>query len=171
MSVLFALLFTVLFGLFIGWGIHWTLHQKWSGRLYRAHMNHHFIQYPPNDLTSPTYRYAGKDDAAFVFVPLLALIILPLGYLFYRLGASLIPLLVGFLIVTLIGVAHDLVHADFHLDKPRLGRFKWFQRLRALHFYHHHNLKKNLGILVMTWDRLLGSFYDPTNSRKKKDVE
>jgi sterol desaturase/sphingolipid hydroxylase (fatty acid hydroxylase superfamily) len=62
---------------------------------------------------------------------------------------------------TVVVVLHDQAHTAFHLKGTPWNRFAWFQRLRALHFYHHRNMRKNMGTMSFVWDRVPGTFRKP----------
>lgn len=160
-ALIAALLGTIGIGTLVGWFVHWLMHQSWSGKLYRSHMTHHLKRYPPKDLLSDVYRDAGEDDGAFIFFPAITLIVGLLGSGLYVLGVS--PWVLGCvaLLSTFIGVGHDRLHTEFHLTGTWFARFAWFRTLRTLHFYHHRNLKKNLGIVWFFWDRLLSTYRRP----------
>lgn len=161
MYVVLALLATLTLGTLIGWFIHWMMHQNWSGRLYKSHMTHHLNRYPPKDLLSEEYRDAGSDSGLFVFVPIITIGLAPVGILLYFLGVPWTSLLATGTCLSLVGVAHDVIHTAFHIRGSWLERFKWFRVLRARHFLHHRNMRKNLGILFYGWDHVLRTWRSP----------
>lgn len=152
---------TFLYGTLAGWVVHWALHQRWSGLIHVAHMNHHLKQYPPSDLLSDRYRSPGKDNGLLFFTPAIVLAFACFIAVLHVLGIS-VPLLVWVCLEALVlGVAHDSLHTLMHLRSTRLLRFRWFRSMVALHFYHHINMRKNLGIYWFGWDRVLGTFRFP----------
>lgn len=161
LAVLLALGATVTVGTFIGWFIHWAMHERWSGKLHRAHMTHHLKLYPHSDLLSDTYRDAGADNGLLVFTPGIALVVGVFGIVLFCFGVPVIGLIAAVILSILVGAANDLLHTSFHLRGSRLQRFGWFRTLRSLHFYHHRNMKKNLGIIWFGWDRLFKTFRSP----------
>lgn len=160
---------TLLYGTLIGYVTHWVLHQSWAGRVYRAHMSHHLRQYPPRDLMSTTYRSAGKDDGLRAFTPVLAG---GIGLWLLALWLLGVPWWAVALVViesAAVGWLHDYVHDGFHLEGFWMTRFAWFRNLRSLHWLHHWNMRKNLGILWFGWDRVFRTFREthrrPSNGR------
>lgn len=158
MGALIALIGTLAVGTLVGWFIHWLMHQRWTGRMHRSHMTHHLKLYPHQDLLSDQYRDAGTDNGIFLFAPGITLTVLIFGGVLYLLGISLMSLAIIVGVSTIVGVLHDQVHTAFHLNETVWNRSAWFRRLRALHFYHHRNMRKNLGIMSFVWDRILGTF-------------
>lgn len=157
-AAVIATVTTFLFGTLMGWLIHWVLHQRWSGPLYRSHMAHHLKHYPPKKLLSETYRNAGKDDALFVFAPILGV---AFGWWCLVLSQFHVAWWVHVIVIgqgLLIGALHDYTHMAFHLEGNWLHQFKWFKKLQTLHFMHHWNVRKNLGIVWFGWDRLFKTF-------------
>ena len=155
---------TFLYGTLIGWLVHWVLHQRWSGVLYRAHLTHHTL-YPPANLTSDRYRTSGKDDGVFFFTPAIVLAFAAFVGVLHVLGISW-PMLVWVCFEALVlGVAHDWLHAKFHMTETRFLGLRWFRGLRALHFYHHRDTRLNLGIFFFGWDRVLRTFRFPPTRR------
>jgi sterol desaturase/sphingolipid hydroxylase (fatty acid hydroxylase superfamily) len=158
-AVLLAILGTFLYGTLAGWVAHWVVHQRWAGRLYRSHMNHHLKQYPPNDLLSEKYRWAGKDDTTIIFIPPITLFFLLYGALLWQLGVPWIVFPVILVEAILVGALHDWIHIASHIQCHWLLRYRWFQRLRALHFIHHAgDMRKNMGIIWFGWDRVFGTY-------------
>ena len=156
-AVVFGTITTFLYGTLVGWLIHRALHHRWTGPLYRSHMNHHTKQYPPGDLKSESYRSAGREDSAFVFAPILALAFAFFVYGLVRLNVGT-GLIVFVLVEALvIGLLHDWVHTQFHLTKPAFNR-DWFRRLQELHFTHHRRMTHNFGIFWFGWDKLFGTY-------------
>jgi len=149
---------TFLYGTLIGWVVHWMIHQRWAGPLYRSHSNHHLKQYPPSDLVSERYRDAGKDSSLFVFLPAItvAFLIWCLGA--YLLGASVAVLVMMVVEAAVIGWLHDYLHGQFHLKDSWTLRYDCLKQLRVWHWYHHRNMKRNLGIVWFGWDRVFRTF-------------
>lgn len=144
-------------GTLAGHGIHWWLHQPRAGSLYRSHLEHHRL-YPPGDLRGAAYRSAGADTSTWRFVmPLAGLVALfAQGMIWLGMGGPEVLALV--VAAAGVGFAHDFVHDAFHVEGHWLERSPMFLRLRALHDLHHGDVRANLGILFLGWDRLLGSF-------------
>lgn len=158
-----SIVLSVLLGSLAGYAIHWVMHRPWSGPLYRSHMDHHQVRYPPNDLYSVgKYRSSGSASGWLTFTPLVMLAgIGILALLNLGLHVERWVQLVVVALVALVGWAHGYVHDAFHVSDHWLGRFASFQRLRLLHEPHHFNMRKNLGILWFGWDRLFRTFERP----------
>lgn len=155
---LVVFIFTFAFLTWLGYAIHWAFHQKWSGIFYRKHFNHHFLQYPPTDLLSDTYRSPGKDNSVFLFAICFAPFVLTALLLTIF---QVIPLGIGIMVfieMAIIGFANDSLHDAFHIRKTFWSKFWFFKRLRRLHFLHHLDTQKNFGIFSFTWDRIFGSY-------------
>lgn len=149
---------------FLGYIVHWAIHQKWSGLFYRAHCNHHELQYPAfpaYKFLSDTYRDAGKDNTVYYFILLFLpiLSIFPLlsffGYLPIWMSISII------LEMLLIGQLHNYLHDQIHLSKPKLD-IKYINKLRYIHYIHHeshhYNHIYNFGIFYFIWDKLFKTY-------------
>lgn len=142
----------------IGHWVHLLLHQPFMRWFYRAHLQHHVL-YPHGDVTSERYRKASWfNSGPFLFTPPFLFIIIVFGGL--ALLANISPWFVADVAAGLIafGLVNDLIHDSFHLDSCWLQRYAWYERLRGLHFVHHKNPKRNLGIATLVWDRTLGTF-------------
>lgn len=156
--IFLTLIFSFFLTTLLGYVAHWILHQPWSGRLYQAHLTHHQTLYPISDFYSDTYRKAGSDDSGKFFILLFSpilLLILGLGWL------GVVPLWVSVLVVIemgIVGYMHDYLHEKTHLIKTRWKQFGWFQEWTKLHFTHHIDTGKNLGIFNFWVDRIMGTF-------------
>jgi hypothetical protein len=146
---------------FFGHVVHWLLHQRWTGIMHRAHMEHHLELYPPGHLTSDKYKAAKwYHRGPLLFTPPLIIILGAAGGLLWWAGAPhwvvwvLGACLVGF------GLVNDYFHDSFHVRKHRLNRYKWYKRLRRIHFVHHHQMGKNFGIFWFGWDQIFGTISD-----------
>ena len=158
MVYLLVLMLTFIFLTFLGWLIHWSFHQSWSGVFYRKHYSHHFRQYPPMDLISDQYRSSGKDNSVWLFAICFSPII---GTALLLTIFGILPLLLGIMILIEMGVIaflNDNLHDAFHLRKSFWMRFSYFERLRELHYLHHHNTQKNFGIFNFWFDRIFGTY-------------
>lgn len=153
-----VLILVFMFLTFMGFAIHWSFHQKWSGIFYRKHYNHHFLQYPADDLLSDTYRHSGKDNSVVLFGICFSPIVLTAVLLTIF---GVIPMFLGVMILIemgIIGFLNDNLHDAFHLNKSFWMRFKYFERLRQLHFLHHYNTQSNFGIFSFVWDRFFRTY-------------
>ncbi|SRR5258708_11303261 len=153
-----AAIFTLILFTFLGYSFHWMFHQRWSGRFYTAHYNHHHIQYPINNFSSDSYRYSGKDSTVWLFglcfapiiAGMIAITVLHVVSLF--LGLSIL------VEMAFIGWLNNSLHDNFHLTKSFWQRFWFFDKLVSRHKQHHINTNTNLGIFSFVWDKILGTF-------------
>lgn len=157
-DIALALALTLLAGTLVGHVLHWCLHQRWSRSFYRSHMVHHLKCYPPGDLRSAAYRSAGTSNSAVLFAVPIAVLLALVSWAMIAAGASPSSIAAVLGSAALVGFAHDYVHDAFHIEMHWLERAPGFLRLRAYHDAHHLDLRRNLGILWLGWDRLFGSF-------------
>ena len=122
--------------------------------MYRAHMTHHLIKYPPYDLTSDTYKGAGKDNTLFFFAPIILFVLfVTTGVCYAGLISTLHAALICAEILT-ISVVHEYIHTSFHLHKTNWKHLPGYSKMRLMHFKHHYNLKRNFGIIDFSWDAI-----------------
>lgn len=143
---------------FFGHWSHYMLHQPWSGKLYKAHMTHHFKLYPPEDYVSDVYRDPGKDNTVYIFLALSSpLFLIPIGL--YLLGwISLGIFILAIIEMLFIGYLHDRIHDAFHIRKNIWRYLPWFRKWDELHYTHHINVQSNFGIFTFHWDKLFGTY-------------
>lgn len=145
---------------FLGYAFHMMFHKPWSGRFYQAHMNHHLKQYPPSNFTSEGYRDSGKDNTVYLFILVFSPFVLTV------LGLALAHVISIFLGVSVIiemiaiGWLNNSIHDSSHLKNTFWHKFKFFDRLIRLHYYHHVNMGTNYGIFSFTWDKIFGTYKD-----------
>jgi sterol desaturase/sphingolipid hydroxylase (fatty acid hydroxylase superfamily) len=155
MSIVLVLVLGFFFFEGAGYLIHRLMHARWSGPLWRSHMAHHLKLYPPKFTLSDKYLHPGADSAVWRYVAIISFFAV-LGVIFLPLWMAL-TLIVE---VAVVGFLNDQVHDGVHIRNSWLGRTSWGRRLRALHDVHHHNMKKNLGIVTFGLDHVLGTFED-----------
>lgn len=150
---------TFLVGTLIGHGVHWVMHQKWSGKLYTAHMNHHVKQYPPKNMFSiGKYRSSGLDSGWLTFTPPIALFALLLIGGLRLCGMSWVYQAIVAVEFAVLGFLHGYVHDAIHVKGHWMERLPGFRMLRRAHTIHHLAVNRNLGIFWFGWDRVLGSY-------------
>lgn len=148
---------TFVVGNALGWVVHTLMHTGWIPYLARSHTAHHTL-YTPGDYLSETYRDAGWDDSALVFVPAIAIPILALiAGVWFLTGIWWICALM-FVLGATVGYANVYAHGAFHIRGHFLYRFNWFRELSRLHVLHHIHPRKNQGIIWLGMDRLLGTY-------------
>ena len=163
-DIFLAFLITFFVASLFGYVVHRILHQKWSRRLYQAHMTHHIKLYPPTDFSSEKYRDSGKDSTPkFFMLAGLPLIIIPIILYLFNWVSS--PVFITILTVEiLIGFLNDYLHDAFHIKNfwlhkvPYIGL--WFSSLTRLHYFHHVDMGSNYGIFSFIWDRIFQTFRD-----------
>jgi sterol desaturase/sphingolipid hydroxylase (fatty acid hydroxylase superfamily) len=126
-------------------------HRSIGGALHTTHVGEHHAIYPAEALVAE--RYSDQRDASKYYIVPGALIVLAS---YAALPIDVFAVHVGTL--ALSSAAHAYVHVQYHLRDPWLGRFRWFQRRRHLHFVHHQDLTKNFAVLEFVWDRLFGTY-------------
>lgn len=137
----------------IGYWLHRWAHRPSSGPLYRAHMTHHVVNYPPKSVLSESYRSSGWDSLAIWFGPVLLL------YAGLLLLADVHPwaTLPGAIFVAVLSsVAHDLSH----VRKSVGWRWRVLRGVTLRHYVHHFKMGRNFGILVPWWDGIFGTRRD-----------
>lgn len=139
----------------LGYAVHWAIHKRWSGPFNKSHMAHHVRLYPPGDLESPEYRSAGSEASTFTFIiaflPVMSIPVL----LWYLNVISIVHAIAAIIIMIIVGVVSDVIHASFHVTDHWLSRMiPCHARMKELHFVHHRNMRKNFGIYSFLWDRL-----------------
>jgi hypothetical protein len=155
--------------IYLEWALHTVAHTRlksaWLRTIYAVHMRHHVEAYPPSNIIGAgPYRSAGGGH---VFVPIIGL----LWLLFF----ALLPWQFATLIFVESAVflwLSNYLHTQYHIDGSWLetapwvgGEGGWFLSRRALHFYHHRHLRKNmsLGGISHLADVTLKTFRDPNS--------
>lgn len=149
---------TFVFSTFLGYWAHLAFHQSWSGIFYRAHTNHHTIQYPPNDFISEKYRSAGKYNSAyyftFIFLPIIGLLVSSVFFL----GISTFTCLIILATMLSVGLLHDNIHDSFHLQNSIWHHLPFHKKWQQLHLVHHIDQSKNFGVYNFLFDKLFKTF-------------
>lgn len=155
---LLAALANFLFGTFVGWAAHWVLHQRWSGPFYKSHLTHHVKNYPPTRLATESYLESGKDDGLFFFIPVSLVAVI--GYVALLNWLSVSWWVYALFVVQglLIGLVNEYTHKAYHIQDHWLNRYGWFKTMKAHHWRHHWNVRRNFGIFWFGWDRLFKTF-------------
>jgi len=154
-----AIVFTFVVLTFLGYVFHAMFHKPWSGRFYKAHMNHHTIQYPPSDFYSDKYRDPGKDNTVLLFAIAFSPIVLTMVILTVTGAVSLLMGLSVLAEMGIIGWLNNSLHDSFHLRNTFWERFAFFDRLKKLHFQHHVDMSTNFGIFSFIWDQIFETYH------------
>ena len=153
----FCILYSVLVT-FFGHAVHWMLHQKWSGRLFKSHMIHHYKLYPIKDFESIEYRSAGKDSTTKTFVVFsIPVAVLPFVVSYFGFIPITIAIL-SFAIGIIIGLFNDWAHDSYHVIGHPLRKLPMWKYWRDMHYQHHADTTKNYGIWYFFWDRLFKTY-------------
>lgn len=135
---------------FAGYWLHRWAHRPGSP-LYRAHMTHHVVNYPPRKVFSDRYRSSGSDSLALWLAPfgLAYLIVLflvdpPYVWVWVAGGAA-------------SAVASAVVHDLTHVSRSVVWMWRWTLGMAVRHHTHHFKMGRNFGILSPVWDVLFGT--------------
>ena len=145
-AILYFLLSAILVD-FIGYWLHRWSHKKHS-ILYKPHMTHHLITYPPKSVLSDKYKSSGIDGLAIWFSPIaiiLFVLVLLLGI------PHPIAILLGGL---LTGISSSVIHDMTHLSGSVVWRVKFLKGIAIRHHAHHFKMRRNYGIITDLWDRV-----------------
>ncbi len=133
-----------------GYWLHRWAHRKGSP-LYRAHMTHHLVNYPPKAFFSTRYRSARSDSLALWLAPFA---ILYAGAILLVGAPHPWAMIAGAgVVAALSSVAHDLTHITGSI----VWKKGWLCGIAVRHHLHHFKMGRNFGILVPWWDRLFGT--------------
>lgn len=166
MSALLTLIVTIIstfcVGSFAGYILHLMMHTRFAKmpslrKVSKSHNVHHTL-YTITDFESEEYRSAGRDDSAIVFVPVITMIIGLMGLAFWFVFQAwwIYPIIL--IEGAGIGWLNAKIHECFHIKDHWLNKYRFFRRLKELHWLHHKHPKMNHGILWFFPDRLFGTF-------------
>lgn len=131
---------------FVGYWLHRWAHVRES-HMYRAHMTHHAVNYPPHRFFSSEYRSSGGDGLARYF--------LPFGVAYAVLLALACPSPLAAILGGLaVAGASSLLHDLTHIEGSIAWRIRPLKHLAEHHRTHHLKMGRNFGILCDVWDRL-----------------
>ncbi len=137
-----------------GYWLHRWAHRPGSP-LYRSHMTHHVINYPPKAFFSTKYRSARSDSlgiwfAPFGFLYVLILLLMDAPHLWAA-------ILGGAVVAVLSSVLHDKTHIEGSI----VWRQKLFLGIAVRHHLHHFKMGRNFGILFPWWDDIFRTRRSP----------
>lgn len=141
----------------VGYWLHRWAHRP-SSPLYRPHMTHHVVKYPPKRFTTTVYESSGVDSLAIWFAPFG----IAYGVLILLAGLPAVPILLGGAVTALLNsLLHDLSHVE--------GSVAWrfLPGLCERHRTHHRKMGRNFGILSSAWDRLFRTWLPASASRPR----
>lgn len=137
-----------------GYWLHRWAHRP-SSPLYRAHMTHHVVNYPPRSFFSTRYRSSRSDSLALWFAPFGLLY--AAAVLLLRVPHPIPILLGGTTVAVLSSVLHDLTH----IQGSVVWRNRLFAGVATRHHLHHFKMGRNFGILSPCWDVLFRTRREP----------
>lgn len=135
---------------FAGYWLHRWAHRP-SSPIYRPHMTHHVINYPPRSFFSTKYKPSHSDGLALWFMPfgiVYVAVVLACG-----LPHPLAIIAGGALVAALSSRAHTLSH----IGGSYLWRISPLNGIAVRHHTHHFKMGRNFGILVPWWDGIFGT--------------
>ena len=131
----------------LGYWLHRLSHKKWSP-LYKPHMTHHVINYPPQSVMSKTYRSSRIDSLAIWFLPfgivyIIAVVLLkaPHPHMIIAGGAT-------------VALLSSIIHDATHVERSFVWQHKFFKNCAIRHHAHHFKMRRNYGILTGLWDQI-----------------
>jgi len=158
MPLIVALVFSFALTTALGHIVHWAMHQPWCGPLYIAHSDHH-QRYKKDSFTKSAYESSSSFIGfviVFFIVAGIATVLTTLQIVTWK--STSMFLLATAVFAALTEIAHTAVHTDERKLPKIIAENFFFQRIKLMHIIHHANVKKNFGILVFIWDRILGTF-------------
>ena len=143
----------------VGYWLHRWAHRP-SSPLYRPHMTHHVLRYPPRRYFSSRYRTSGSDSLALWFAPFgIVYIVLAVVLGVPHLGAVLLG---GATTAILSSVVHDLSHVEGSI----VWRLPFLRTMARLHRIHHSKMGRNFGVLISLWDWIFRTSYRGSAGRR-----
>lgn len=132
---------------FCGYWLHRLSHRPRSGPMYRAHMTHHVVNYPPRSFFSERYRSSHRDSLVIWFAPfgiLYGLIVwLGLPHEWSNLAGG-----------AMVAFLSSWLHDKTHIAGSITWRWRHLRGIAVRHHTHHFKMGRNFGILVPWWDFL-----------------
>lgn len=156
---MFALAVSLVVGYFViqttGYLVHKALHHPLLGKIHETHDIHHKRMYPPEDYLAPgKYREVPNEAQPFKYYAAAAIPLVTAVFLLAPLTMALA--LTAELLV--VAWANDWLHQKFHIEGFWMERYSWFHELRALHWHHHVDDSKNLGIFSWFADSIFRTY-------------
>lgn len=159
---MFALIIALVVGYFViqvvRYFVHWALHQENLGRMFQAHKEHHKDKYPPEAyLFDGRYRQVSIISQPFWYYLPGALTLVGIVFTIFPLYIA-ISLTIELIIISW---ANTWLHQKLHVSGHWLEKYSWFHHLRALHWHHHIDKSKNIGIFSWFADKLFHTYQEP----------
>lgn len=103
--------------------------------------------------------------ALYTTLPTIALVTMPIGYVFDGWGGAFTGLATGLFTTCVYEFCHCIQHLSY---KPKN---KFLQQIKKLHLSHHfHNENGNYGITNYFWDKLFGTYYEKNETLGKSET-
>jgi sterol desaturase/sphingolipid hydroxylase (fatty acid hydroxylase superfamily) len=150
----------------IGFLFHKLAHMPITGLLYRSHMTHHVKHYPGSQYFSNEYIDPGKDSFVFHFAPLFCSWVL--------LQWAVLPwtLWVTALVATSItAFLNAYLHDSYHIRNHWLDKYASYRKMRGLHYIHHIQMNRNLGITWPGIDKIFGTLRTRPPGVERLDIK
>lgn len=149
---------------FIGYWLHRWAHRP-SSPLYKPHMTHHTINYPPRAYFSEIYKSSHSDGLALWFAPFGVVYVTLIFLLNFPHPYSMLA--GGLLVAVLSSIFHELSH----VTKSVLWTKSLLKGVAVRHYTHHFKMGRNFGIITGLWDvifrtRRLQVSSSPKNNRR-----
>jgi len=135
-------------------------HCRLGVRFFRNHVKFHHAHYSGNHVVSTQYLDNGDNNTLFFLAPIA--LVVGLSYLFLRFDLLAVQLTA----MSLSFYGHVYIDKQYHVAGSWLGRFSWFRRKQQLHFTHHRHANCNFAVIDFFWDRILGTYREPTDQMK-----
>jgi len=136
--------------------LHRFSHSPKSGYIYKIHKKHHTIHYPITHFMSKEYKtdytYGIPDGLLAHGPPTISII----GFLYLFLDKDIFLKLSSCILFT--AYISDYFHTHIHTHDSWLDNYRWFIKMREIHFNHHKNTRKNFNIIDMNIDKLMKTY-------------
>lgn len=150
--------------LFLFWFWHYLCHNIYTGEMYKIHMIHHLVDYPPNKFFGDNKQMSlleiinPKNTTTFSLYhdgPLYILVI-ALLLIYKYMNFSYIDIIFMFTLAIIMGFVGTSLHRCFHVKGVFLEKYNWFNELRIYHYNHHlGNMKHNYGVFNIILEKIL----------------
>jgi len=143
---------------FAGYCVHRALHHPALGKIHKTHDVHHFVIYPADKyLDTGKYKDVPDESQPFKYYAAAAVPLIITTYFLFPMH-TFIALTLELCIVAWL---NDWLHQKLHIKGFWLERYSWFHRMRELHWHHHFDISKNIGIFSWHADKVVGTFEEP----------
>lgn len=159
MATIICFVLSAVFVDLVGYFLHRWAHRPTSP-LYRAHMTHHVVNYPPKAFFSTKYRSSRSDGLAIWFAPFG--LVYSIAVLISGIPHPWTILLGGATVAVISSIAHDLTHIGGSI----MWKWKILKGVAIRHHTHHFKMGRNFGIITPLWDVLFRTRRPPARSSR-----